>query len=312
MKQPIITAMRRLTSAYILSMLLWQTSSASEHATTDDQPTTLTYNAEATAELQEVFNAATDFDYSKKSPIFRQLVEEGQANPNIKKIDQEFSLLYKAVLHNDIPFVTSLLDHRADPNPPGNAKPIFAAKSVEVAKLLMNANKNDKKAINASNFFGRNVLHDAALYGAPAEMITFWCETGVDLHLKDRSGHTPLQRLLITNYATEDRIAAFLWAEANFTSKDEEEAIKVLTKHSPEMTPTFKTLITVVPQVKIEKYRPLLTHHLNRDIAPLVMGYTSPLYDVRYFEQDIESRMRAMLAAEEASTRISKRIKVSP
>ena len=317
MKQPIIAAMRALTSAYILSMLLWQASSASEHTTADDQPTTLTYNGQAIAKLQEVFDNTNDLNYKENSLVLRRLVEQEHADPNIKYRGDSGSLLYEATTKNDTAFVVSLMAHRADPNPSRLGNPIFTAKSTEVAQLLVNA----KADIHALGFCNGNVLHHAAMYGASAEVITFWYNAGVNAHLKNNLRNTPLLTLFQSRYITPDKIVPFLWTETDVTSKDTR-YIETLEECSPSTAVSFKALITVVPQVKAEKAaryeqtKALLINHLNQDVMPLVMGYTSPLsgplYDVRYFKQDIEPRMLAGVAAEEANNRSSKRIKVSP
>ncbi|MBS1987120.1 hypothetical protein JST99_04285 [Candidatus Dependentiae bacterium] len=309
MKQPIIAAMRTLTSAYILSMLLWHGSSASEHTTPDDQLQPLVYNPEATAKLQKLFNPCNYFNYTENRDVFRQLVEQDHADPNINK--HGFSLLCNATQKNDAPLVASLLTHRADPNPPGDDKPIFTAKSTEVAQLLVNA-KADIHALKRSR---ENALHTA--YDASAGVIAVLCNAGVNLHLKDRMLRTPLQRLLASNYATGDRIAPFLWMNTNF-AKEENYEIGHITMRSPGKAETFKALRTIVPQVKAKKTagheqtKKSLTLYLNQDIMPSVMSYTGQLpghlYDVRYFKEDIEPHMLAMIAAEERINRSYKRI----
>jgi ankyrin repeat protein len=209
MKQPIIAAMRTLTSAYILSVLLWHGSSASEHTTTDDQPEALVYNPEATAKLQEVFNATNDRNYTENSPVLGRLVKDEHADPNIKQYGSSDSLLRDATLRDNAPLVEVLLTHRANPNPLDIYNPIFTAKSAAVVKLLVDA----KADIHALSRIRQNVLHEAAMYGAPADVITFWCNAGVNLHLKDFCETTPLQTLLTGNNTTGDRMAPFLWAE---------------------------------------------------------------------------------------------------
>jgi hypothetical protein len=181
----------------VIIMLCLLANHAIHTSQSKEQTEKITYNAQATQELNRLYNEVEgsrggailkhtrtlSFLWRYHQDVIRLLRVE-KANPNEIRNDPQLScypmsMLEKAVFEDDFEIVHACLQQGANTNPPFDEvhPPLLSnAKSVRMAQLLV----NNGAQLNSSDKLYDNLLYLAIRYGRPKEVVIFFYDNGVN------------------------------------------------------------------------------------------------------------------------------------
>lgn len=228
-----------------------------------------------TEELRIIFESTNDAAYPKNSKKMAQLIRDG-ANPEIIR-SGGLTLLGLAVLHNDPVLTLCCLKHRSDPNAiscrPLDLTPLMEARSVKVAKQLLNFNADPKVITDC----GETILHAATTHNRPPEVIALFCSLGVDPNQQDSSGNSALHYASLGSGEKNHIMAALLYegADLNITNNNGETPAEI-GKKSPEQRLKILNFAQEIQQLgenQKDLFKQTLQQYVSGDLVPIVIGY---------------------------------------
>lgn len=261
--------MYKLSSMMILGFIF-------SHLFSAEPPTKVQriYDAKKTAKLQKEFDTRQNF------ARMNQLVKEG-ASPSLKN-KRGLSLLWKAVLYNQLTLSITALENGADSNEIFNNlkwTPLMHPSSAALVSSLIIHGGNVHHRDRAKN----TPLHHHAgnPYTTTGDTIALLCDAGADQNAQDGQGNTAAHLLYSSKKMWKEKVAALYFAEADTTIQNEAGETPLDTiKHNKKRVALVQDTLRKAEAFKVLKADEIIGAHtpFPSPVNFLVMSYAGGLW----------------------------------